>query len=121
MLYNDITPGKVYKNQQIFNYPTGVKKGVGELAIICAPTWKASLDFIANDVNRWYMNGYKRYYTPTKYATRIGNKTIKELRLQTIKTEFNDHPISKELALISNQTQLTSNTNKKYSIIYDIS
>ena len=120
MLYADIASNKVYKNQQVFNYPIGSKKGYGEIVFVCAPTWKASLDFIANGINRWVMNGYKRYYTPTKYYTRIGNKNIKELRLQTVKKDYSEHDVSKELTLVTH-TQYTNSLERKYSLVYDVS
>ena len=67
MLYDAISKGRVYKNQSVINYPTGAKKNYGELAIICAPSWEKSLQFISSPMNRWYLNGYKRYSMQTKY------------------------------------------------------
>ena len=55
MLYDAISKGRVYKNQSVINYPIGAKKNYGELAIICAPSWKKSLQFINNPINRWYL------------------------------------------------------------------
>ena len=120
MLFADITSGRVYKNQQVFNYPTGVRKGYGEIAFICAPTWKLSIEFISSDLNRWVMNGYKRYYIPTKYYRRIGTKLVKELRYQTTKQVYFDAPISNTLTLTLN-TSYANALDRKYSMIYDFS
>lgn len=120
MLFADITSGRVYKNQQVFNYPTGVRKGYGEIAFICAPTWKSSLDFISSDLNRWVMNGYKRYYIPTKYYRKIGTRLVKELRYQTTKQVYFDAPISNTLTLTLN-TSYSNALDRKYSMIYDFS
>ena len=120
MLYDAISKGRVYKNQSVINYPTGAKKNYGELAIICAPSWEKSLQFINNPMNRWYLNGYKRYSMQTKYRQKIGSKNVIEAKLQTVKKVFNANPISKDMTLAVG-TMLENATENGYSLIYDIS
>ena len=120
MLYDAISKGRVYKNQSVINYPIGAKKNYGELAIICAPSWKKSLQFINNPINRWYLNGYKRYSMQTKYRQKIGSKNVIESKLQTVKKVFNSNPISKDMTLTVG-TMFDNAAERGFSMIYDIS
>lgn len=120
MLYDAISKGRVYRNQSVINYPIGAKKNYGELAIICAPSWEKSLQFINNPMNHWYLNGYKRYSMQTKYRQKIGSKNVIEAKLQTVKKVFNSNPISKDMTLAVG-SMFENATERGYSMIYDIS
>lgn len=118
MLFNAVAKNRVYKNQNVIPFPKGSPVGKGNLLFLCAPNENYSIEMMNNPKMGFSDSRYIRYYTDTRYAGKIGLRTIKDNRLKAVKQSFDDQITSKEMTLIL-PAKLESVTSNQYNLIYD--
>lgn len=118
MLFSAVAKNRVYKNQNVIPFPKGSPVGRGNLLFLCAPSENSSFSLINNPMMGFSDARYIRYYADTKYSGKIGLRTVKENRLKTVKSSFDDQITNKEMNLIL-PSKLESVTKPGYNFIYD--